>query len=372
MSAVRNNSGLNLNILVLEPFYGGSHQSFLTGFKSLPFTFDFLTLPARNWKWSMRLAAPLFAETLKNNGRRYDRIICSSYLDAAAFRGLAPSWTREVPLLTYFHENQFAYPVRRDDKRDVHFALTNMTTALASDSLAFNSHYNLNSFLDGMENILVHSTDIKLKNTREQIRSKSRIMAPGIDFSSIDSVEEPERRGTPVIVWNHRWEHDKNPELFFKTLFTLDDEGVDFKLIVLGQSFENSPSIFDEAKRKLSRKTLHFGYVEQEHDYAALLKRADIVISTALHEFFGISVMEAVRAGCTPLLPNRLSYPELFPDEYLYSEEYFLERIIQELSHNKRLPEDRAMNMTEPYSWEFLKREYASWIMNTKIDGTAS
>ena len=40
-----------------------------------------------------------------------------------------------------------------------------------------------------------------------------------------------------------------------------------------------------------------------------------MVISTAEQDNFGISVVEAVRCGCFPLLPRRLSYPELIPEE---------------------------------------------------------
>ena len=38
------------------------------------------------------------------------------------------------------------------------------------------------------------------------------------------------------------------------------------------------------------------------------------MLSTARHEFFGIAVAEALRAGCLPWLPARLSYPELLPE----------------------------------------------------------
>ncbi len=48
----------------------------------------------------------------------------------------------------------------------------------------------------------------------------------------------------------------------------------------------------------------HFGYAD-EAQYAALLHRADVVVSTALHEFFGVAVVEAIYCGCFPMLPRR-------------------------------------------------------------------
>ncbi len=350
-------------ILILEPYYGGSHKAFLSGLLNLPLNLELMTLPARNWKWRMRLAAPYFAQMLHKNRQRYDRILCSSYVDVAAFRGIAPGWVREVPLLTYFHENQFAYPVQVDDERDVHFSLTNVTTALASDRLAFNSTYNLTSFLEGTERIMKHSPDLKLDHASSSINDKSTVLSPGIDFSFIDAEQDNKRNYAPVIVWNHRWEHDKNPELFFSTLFKLDEEGIDFQLIVLGQSFKNSPKIFKEAKIKLAHRILHFGYVSQKQDYARWLKKGDIVVSTANHEFFGIAVIEAVRAGCRPLLPNRLSYPELFPGEFLYSENEFMHRLKKEILTCKRLNQSQAVKLTNPFSWSTLEPAYNAWIM---------
>jgi hypothetical protein len=49
-----------------------------------------------------------------------------------------------------------------------------------------------------------------------------------------------------------------------------------------------------------------------------MLSQCSIVLSTAIHEFQGISVLEAVSRGCVPLLPNRLSYTEIFNDQYFY------------------------------------------------------
>ena len=361
-------SDKKLQILVLEPYYGGSHKSFLKGLSTLPFDFEFMTLPARKWKWRMRLAAPYYAEVLHKLGRRFDRILCSPFVDVAVFRGLAPVWVREVPLLTYFHENQFAYPTQVEDERDFHFALTNVTTALASDRCAFNSSYNLTSFLAGIEDLLKKSYDLKLENPCESIQCKSKVLPPGIDFSFIDAVEDPVREGAPVVLWNHRWEHDKGPELFFNAVFELDREGLDFILVVLGESYRDCPAIFRESEKRLSRRILQFGYVRSREDYARWLKKCDLAVSTALHEFFGIAMFEAVRAGCRPLVPARLSYPELFPEEFLYREKDFIGRLREEIVSKSMLSPVQARELTDPFSWDSLAPEYVRWITDARTE----
>lgn len=356
-----------LKLLILEPYYGGSHKAFISGLEKMPFEFELLTLPARKWKWRMRISAPYFADKLHELDSKFDLIICSTFVDVASFRGLAPEWVRDVPLLTYFHENQFAYPTQVDDERDMHFALTNMTTALASDSLAFNSSYNLETFLEGIVNLLKKSYDMKLRDVSAAIRERSRVLPPGIDFSAIDAAKRIDRKGPPVIVWNHRWEHDKNPELFFDALLALDREGIDFKMIVLGESFRDYPDVFDEALKKLSDRVVFSGYAESREDYACWLRQGDMVVSTAAHEFFGMAVIEAVRAGCRPLLPNRLSYPELFPAEFLYEEGDLVRRLKETVMKAKRLSDKEAMDLTAAFSWDALVPQYRSWFMDSLV-----
>ena len=129
----------------------------------------------------------------------------------------------------------------------------------------------------------------------------------------------------------------------------------------MGQSFQRKPAVFDEARKKLAHKTLHFGYVESREEYIKLLCKADIIVSTARHEFYGISVIEAVRAGCYPLLPARLSYPELFPAEYLYGDGELFSRLKLLLGYPDRLDRSRTKPLTECFSWPVLKKKYLEW-----------
>jgi glycosyltransferase involved in cell wall biosynthesis len=301
-----------MRILALEPYYGGSHKQFLDAWAfHSRHDFTIATLPAHKWKWRMRHAPITLADQvakLDAAGQRWDAVFCSDMLNLPEFLGLAPARVRTLPTVAYFHENQLTYPDNRKDARDIHFALSNMTTALAGETW-FNSAFHRDEFLGALNGLLASMPDYQLPDVVERIRSTSRIMHPGVD----EFPTRPPRPDGPMrILWAARWEHDKDPETFFDAIGQLQAAGVDFRLSVIGEQYNQVPPIFQTAREQFSDRIDRWGYQETLDDYRAALMEADVFVSTAQHEFFGISAVEAASAGAMPILPERLAYPEVF------------------------------------------------------------
>ena len=303
-----------LKILVLEPYYGGSHRAFIEGWSvHSRHKFVVLNLPAYHWKWRMRHAAVTFSERLRcEPSHECDAIFCSDMLNLAEFRGLVGQPWVSLPAIVYFHENQFTYPVREEHERDLHFAMTNVTTALAADQVWFNSEFHRRDFLTHARELLGRMPDFQPLPGIDAIERKSFIHPPGIEAFPQRGVR---RSGPMRIVWAARWEHDKAPEEFFAALAQLRARGVDFRVSVLGESFADVPDAFGHARRTLADHIDHWGFLASRAQYRAALTDADVFVSTARHEFFGIAAVEAIAAGAFPLLPARLAYPELLPAE---------------------------------------------------------
>jgi len=318
----------SLRILAIEPYFGGSHAAFLEGLRAASrHQWTLLTLPARKWKWRMRGAAIHFArEAAPLAGQPLDLVFTSDFLSVADWKALAPEPLCRLPVVTFFHENQLSYPLEPGQTQDYQFAFTNLTTCLASDAVWFNSEFHRASFLDALRRLLRKMPDYVPESLPEAIHARSAVMHLGIDLKPLLAGREGRPRKPPLtVLWSHRWEYDKNPEAFFKVLFFLADEGIDFRLAILGETFRKWPPVFEEARRRLADRIVQFGYLPRREGYEEHVCKADVVVSTAIQELFGLAMMEAIAAGCFPLLPNRLCYPEMIPsvwhDTFLYDDD---------------------------------------------------
>lgn len=304
---------MTTRILALNAFHGGSHRAFIEDWiQHSRHDFTLLTLPGSKWKWRMRHSAVTFAEQTgdllnPNKDLPWDIVFCTDMLNLAEFRGLCPPEIRRLPTVVYFHENQLTYPDQQQLERDLHFAYSNFTTATAADRIWFNSEFHRDEFLSAMPQFLSRMPDFGHVDLIDQLAEKSAVMSPGITVITPPPRREP---GPMRIVWVSRWEHDKNPDLFFAALQQLIEGDIDFRVSVLGESYRNSPACFALAKEWLGNRVDQWGFAADRDSYVDCLRRSDVVVSTADHEFFGLAVLEAVAAGCVPVVPNALAYPE--------------------------------------------------------------
>ncbi len=337
-----------MRVLALEPHYGGSHRAFLDGWISHSrHNWTVLGLPAHHWKWRMRHAPVSLAERLRAEYGRdsWDVLFCSDMLDLAAFLGHAKGMLAKLPTVAYFHENQLTYPVQHQDERDLHFAVTNLTTAHVADSVWFNSAFHRDELLQAAERLVQRLPPGLPDELTARIRQKTLVEPPGID--AIPPLEA--RASGPLrILWAARWEFDKGPEDLFAALNVLMDRHVDFRVSVVGEQFRNVPQVFEEARARLGDRVDRWGFQESRAEYVRCLQESDIVASTAIHEFFGLSVIEAIAAGARPLLPRRLAYPEILSPLGESAEEFFYDGSVNGLAEAlEKLASSYASDRTE-------------------------
>jgi glycosyltransferase involved in cell wall biosynthesis len=317
-----------MKILALESYFGGSHKAFLHGWiKQSSHDWTLLSLPPYKWKWRMRHAAVTFAQQAEKLSldQDWDLIFCSDMLNLAEFIGLSTPKIQKIPALIYFHENQLTYPVRCEKERDYQFAVTNMTSALAAKNVWFNSAFHRDSFLDALNIFLKKMPDSQPFNAIDTIMQKSTVHPPGVDITQTHRNRPP---GPLKILWAARWEHDKNPDDFFKAVKILKNKNIDFRLSVIGEQFRDAPEVFNWAQKYFD----HWGFAETREKYLEILSQADVFVSTANHEFFGLSAIEAALAGAWPILPRRLAYPEIFPAAD-NGESFFYDGSVTQLAH---------------------------------------
>ena len=118
-----------------------------------------------------------------------------------------------------------------------------------------------------------------------------------------------------------------------------------------------------------------FGYVNSRHEYHTLLQSSDLVLSTALHDFQGLAIQEACLAGCSPITPRALVYPEYIPENCMYgnsgSGKEQAGEIVELLINRMRLKQEgSALPQADlkNYSGQTLRNKYNELLNNLALD----
>lgn len=356
-----------MNILAIEPYYSGSHKAFLNGIVKhsrhhiLP-----VKMQRKGSTWKMQGGSfELADQALEiSESQSIDLIVAGSTTNLAEFLALTKGRFAHTPILLYMHENQLTQPLPDGEERDVTYCYNSVVSAMAANRLIFTSSYHLQDFFEAVRSFLKRFKEDCNPAMIDQLEVRSQVVYPGLDLKRFDAHQDRrDQNDKPVIVWNQRWQFDRNPALFFRVLNRLDDAGFEFELILAGDNKHEKPDEFERAWKRYGQRIAHFGYVEEFEKYSKLLHRGDVVVSTATYEFFCTSVMEAIYCGCHPLVPNRLHYPELIPDTLkdpllhagtVYEDEDHLFRILRSIlsGESRCLPKPSLQNINKDLDWE--------------------
>ncbi|MBB3168483.1 tRNA-queuosine alpha-mannosyltransferase domain-containing protein [Simiduia aestuariiviva] len=367
-----------MRCLLISAYHAQSHAFWCSGVISAFASWDWqlLTLPARYFNWRIRGNALSLVDRYQDLlAQPYDLILATSMTDVVGLKSFVPSLVN-VPCALYFHENQFAYPGNAIQQERLEPQMMTLYSAVAADALVFNSEFNRASFLDGVQSLADRLPDGVPAELASRLRQKSRVLPVPLPPSAYVPIAQ--RGHCPTIIWNHRWEHDKAPERLFEALAHLRGRVTRLKVHVVGQQFRRVPPVFDGLKQLLIEEGWlgTWGYQVDLSTYHRLLDESHWVVSTAVHDFQGLSVLEAAARGCVPVLPARLAYPEWFePDAAKFYPSYpqdsaretqalaeLLGEQIADFERRDQLVEShqQAYRAALALSWDQLQPKYAS------------
>ncbi|CAE1296721.1 unnamed protein product [Acanthosepion pharaonis] len=291
--------------LLIEPFCGGSHKQLIDQLiQDIPDCSSF-TLPGKKWHWRARTSSVYFSQIIpKNNGNCNlvaDTLVFNSQYNKNSFlenistflklipdyrpRNLAEKLAPKCKVVHFplslppLHVNSSAF-CKTMPGEQVEISDENLLTdkensclanSLATDYLAslqvdnYPSSTQKRSLDEGCLSGLVSKCS-KLSNADQEdgnLQEKAEEKNENNDnIPSVPPSIEPESK--PLhIVWPHRWEHDKDPDTLFEVLLKLHEDGLEFFVSVIGQTFTDVPSVFAESQTNLLSHIKNWGYVEK-------------------------------------------------------------------------------------------------------------
>lgn len=128
------------------------------------------------------------------------------------------------------------------------------------------------------------------------ISNNEKIIVTGIPFYCDDlRAKYYNSKKEDIIVFPHRLEIEKHPEIFDELVNWLKSKNINFKAV----------------------KTIEA--TNSREEYFNLIAKSKVMVSFADQETFGYSTVECMALGNIVVVPNKLSYTETVPDQYRYS-----------------------------------------------------
>jgi glycosyltransferase involved in cell wall biosynthesis len=135
--------------------------------------------------------------------------------------------------------------------------------------------------------------------------------------SMVDWVEPSVRKN--VVIFPHRWDPEKRPDVFMSIMDLVWDVRKDFEVVVttsrpiFRSTDPNLVALIEKARFPITVKS---GLTKKQ--YYQELANAKVFVSTTIEENFGYCLLEAMTLGCSPVVPDAYSHPELLQGDQKY------------------------------------------------------
>lgn len=303
-------------VLVVEPFLNGSHEAWATGWQAASrHDVHLLGLRGEGWRRAMRFGAVIMAERAAAWVAEHgvpDVVVGTNMLDLAGFLGLARRALGPAPAVQFMHENQLTYPRQPGEPLDLGLAAMQWRGLVAADEVWFNSEHHRDALLDALRPF---ARPVDSAVDAAAVAAKSWVAHIGIAADACRRATPAAGPRRPLVVSNQRWHHDKDLGSVLRALRTAHERGLDFDLALLGDPRGGEATELDPLIADLGERVVEIGHLPRRQ-YLDTLRRADVVVSAARNENFGIAVVEAIAAGAWPVVPDALAYREVVPARF--------------------------------------------------------
>lgn len=303
-------------VLLVEPFFVGSHRAWAEGWSRVS-CHDVHVLEGSDARWrrGMRAGSVTLveraAEWVAEHGPP-DLVVGTNMLDLATFLGLGRRTFGSVPAVQFMHENQLSYARQPGEQLDQGLAWMQWRGLVAADEVWCNSEHHRTALLEGLALLDgAQNSPIDVAS----IAAKSWVAHIGVDVAACRRAVMASTPRRPLVVSNQRWHHDKDLGSVVRAIRTAHDRGLDCDLALLGDPTGGQADELEPLIAELGEAVVARGHLARD-DYLDVLRRADVVVSAARNENFGIAIVEAVAAGAWPVVPDALAYPEVIPAEF--------------------------------------------------------
>ncbi len=288
-----------LDILALEPFYGGIRRIMLeTMIRCSRHRWTVLKLPPRRIERRLSAASVWFAELLSRHWTgSIDLLFTSEALNLADLYRMHPELIKK-PSVVYFHANQLPAENSREGPLD----LVNLNTAMAATEIWFNSLYHLRTFLSRASAVVNRHHEISGRNPVADIAAKAHLMPPPVDMTLLHSLADDQtiyRDKRQVFVETR----DADLKLLNATFNTLQRRGESFHLHTVGP--------VEGLAADLDRTPI--AETDESGQCRAMLS-SGIFVSAKPGAPFDHLAVRALAAGCWALCPQVGVYGELMPE----------------------------------------------------------